>query len=185
MLARNIRRGKALCTYLILFALVCAYHAFSLFLLRYLIPLFLLSVPLILRERINLRVSFRDGATGILVSAILLLPFWFFMARAGKGFVMLPAGALIYQLVGISFPEEVYFRGFLQEKLGNTIRGVLIVSALFSLMHLPQYIFHGDAYSLLTFLPSLVMGFLYWRTSNVLPSLLFHFFANVVFIGIV
>ncbi len=164
--------------------LVCVYHAFSLFLLRYLIPLFLLSVPLILRERINLRFSLRDSAAGVLVSVLILLPFWYFMARGGRGFVMPPGDAVLYQLVGISFPEEVYFRGFLQEKIGNTIKGVLITSVLFSLMHLPQFVFHHDAYALLTFFPSLVMGILYWRTSNVLPSTLFHFFSNIMFIGI-
>jgi len=105
------------------------------------------------------------------------------MAGTGKVFAMQPAGAVLYQLVGISFPEEVYFRGFLQERVGNTVRGVLIVSALFSFMHIPQFILYGDTYSLLTFFPSLVMGFLYLRTSNVLPSTLFHFCSNVVFLG--
>ena len=97
---------------------------------------------------------------------------------------MPPAEALLYQLAVISFPEEVYFRGFLQEELGNTLRAVVIVSALFSLTHLPQFVFHGDPRSLLTFFPSLVMGFLYWRTSNLLPSTLFHFFSNVMFLGL-
>jgi membrane protease YdiL (CAAX protease family) len=152
--------------------------------LRYLVPLFLFSVPFILQGRINLRFSLRDGATGVLVSVIVLLPFWYFMSHSGKGFTMLSAGAVLYQLLGISLPEEVYFRGFLQERIGNTIKGVLMVSVLFSFMHVPQFIFYGDHYSLLTFFPSLVMGFLYWRTSNVLPSMVFHFFSNVVFLGV-
>lgn len=164
--------------------LVCLYQAFSLFFLRYLIPLFLLSVPYILQDRINLRFSLRDMVMGFFVSLCLLLPFWYVMVHSGRGFAPLPASAVLYQLVGISFPEEVYFRGFLQERIGNTIKGVLIVSVLFSLMHVPQFVFHGDAYSMLTFFPSLVMGFLYWRTFNILPSILFHFFSNVVFLGI-
>jgi membrane protease YdiL (CAAX protease family) len=106
------------------------------------------------------------------------------MSRTGKGFAMPPAEAVLYQLAVISFPEEIYFRGFLQEVLGNTLKGVLIVSVLFSLMHLPQFVFHGDPKSLLTFFPSLVMGFLYWKTSNLLPSALFHFFSNVLFLGL-
>jgi membrane protease YdiL (CAAX protease family) len=120
---------------------------------------------------------------GLLVSLALLVPFWYFMAHSGKGFVMLPAAAVLYQLVGISLPEEVYFRGFLQELTGNTIKGVLGVSILFSFMHLPRFIFHGDHNALLTFFPSLVMGFLYLRTSNILPSVIFHFFSNVLFLG--
>jgi len=50
-------------------------------------------------------------------------------------------------------------------------------------MHVPQLIFYGDIYSVMTFFPSLVMGFLYMRTSNVLPSIIFHFFANIVYLG--
>ncbi len=148
------------------------------------IPLFLLSVPLVFRERIKLRFSISDAAVGFLVSAIVLVPFWYLMSREGKGFALLPAGALLYQLAAVSFPEEVYFRGFLQEKLGNTLTGVLIVSALFSFMHIPQLFFHGDRYALLTFFPSLVMGFLYLRTSNVLPPTIFHFCSNVLFLGL-
>ena len=163
--------------------LVFLYHAFSLSLVRYLIPLFLLLVPYLFNGRISLRFSLRDGATGVIVSVIVLLPFWYFMARTGKVFVMLPAGTMLYQLLGISFPEEVYFRGFLQEKLGNTIKGVMIVSVLFSLMHSPRFVFYGDSYSLLTFFPSLVMGLLYWKTSNILPSLIFHCFSNIMFLG--
>jgi len=93
-------------------------------------------------------------------------------------------GAVVFQLLGVAVPEEVYFRGFLQQRLGNTLREVLLVSLLFSFMHLPQFIFYGDKYSLLTFFPSLVMGLLYWRTSNVLPSTIFHFLSNIVFLGV-
>ncbi|HXX80085.1 MAG TPA: CPBP family intramembrane glutamic endopeptidase [Thermodesulfovibrionales bacterium] len=91
---------------------------------------------------------------------------------------------MIFQLFGVAIPEEVYFRGFLQQRLGNTLKSVLTVSLLFSFMHLPQFIFYGDRYSLLTFFPSLVMGLLYWRTSNVLPSVIFHFCSNIVFLGV-
>lgn len=136
-----------------------------------------------LQGRINLRFSVRDAGIGLLASLVLLVPFWHFMAHSGEGFVMLPASAVLYQLVGISLPEEVYFRGFLQEQTGNTIKGVLWVSLLFCFMHLPRLIFHGDPNALLTFFPSLAMGFLYLRTSNILPSVIFHFFSNVLFLG--
>jgi membrane protease YdiL (CAAX protease family) len=105
-------------------------------------------------------------------------------AAIGRPLVWLPVGAVIFQLLGVSVPEEVYFRGFLQDGLGNTLKSVLVVSLLFSFMHLPQFIFYGDRYSLLTFFPSLVMGLLYWRTSNVLPSAIFHFSSNIVFLGV-
>ena len=163
---------------------MCAYHAFPLSFLKYLIPLYLLVIPLLFRETIRLRFSVKDAAMGVVVSAAVLLPFWYFFSHPGKPFAWLPMGAVMFQLLGVSLPEEVYFRGFLQQRLRNTLKSVLVVSLLFSFMHLPQFIFYGDRYSLLTFFPSLVMGLLYWRTSNVLPSVIFHFFSNIVFLGI-
>jgi membrane protease YdiL (CAAX protease family) len=159
------------------------YHAFSFSSLKYVIPLFLVAVPFILQRGVKLRFSLRDAATGLLVSMVILLPLWYFMSRAGKGFAMLPAEAVLYQLIGVSFSEEVYFRGLLQERIGNTAKGVLMVSLLFSLMHVPQFIVYKDIYSLLTFFPSLVMGVLYLRTSNLLPPIIFHFLSNIVFLG--
>jgi membrane protease YdiL (CAAX protease family) len=150
---------------------------------RYCIPVFLLAVPSLIQGRINLRFSAKDILAGIIASVIILVPFAYFAAASGKVFTALPAGAALYQLAGVAFPEEVYFRGFLQEKLGNTIRGLFLVSFLFSLMHLPQFIFYRDPYALLTFFPSLVMGFLYLRTSNILAPMIFHFLSNSVFLS--
>ena len=126
----------------------------------------------------------KDAAMGVIVSAAVLLPFWYFFSHPGRPFVLLPVRVVMFQLLGVSIPEEVYFRGFLQQRLGNTLKAVLVVSLLFSFMHLPQFIFYGDSSSLLTFFPSLVMGFLYWRTSNVMPSIIFHFSSNIVFLDV-
>ena len=161
-----------------------AYHAFPLSFLKYLIPFYLLAVPFLFRETIQVRFSMKDAVTGIIVSAAVLFPFWYFFSHPGRPFELLPVGAVMFQLLGVAVPEEVYFRGFLQQRLGNTLKGVLLVSLLFSFMHLPQFIFYGDRYSLLTFFPSLVMGLLYWRTSNIMPSAIFHFSSNIVFLGV-
>ncbi len=88
---------------------------------------------------------------------------------------------ILFHLFIVSIPEEIYFRGFLQEVIGNNIKGVVMVSVLFSIIHLPKLIFDGDLSSALTFFPSLVMGYLYMKTSNILPSVIFHFTANIVF----
>jgi len=120
---------------------------------------------------------------GIIVSFIILVPFYVVLSFIGKTFSLLPLNTIVFQLICISFPEEVFFRGFLQERFGNTVKGLVIVSVLFSLMHLPRFIFYGDIYSLFTFFPSLIMGFLYMKTSNVLPSTIFHFLSNIVFLG--
>ena len=119
---------------------------------------------------------------GIVVSIIVLAPFYVIFSFFGKSFGLMPLSAMAFQLLGISFPEEIFFRGFLQERFGNNIKGLLIVSILFSLMHMPQFIFYGDIYSLFTFFPSLIMGILYMKTSNVLPSTIFHFLSNIVFL---
>jgi membrane protease YdiL (CAAX protease family) len=95
------------------------------------------------------------------------------------------APAVLAQLVRVSLPEEVFFRGFLQESCGNNMKSLLLVSLLFAVAHIPAFLFYKDAYALLTFFPSIVMGFLYLRTSNVLPGVLFHFASNVVYQGFV
>ncbi len=151
--------------------------------MRYLIPVFLLAAPILMKGRINLKFRVKDIIAGIIVSAVILAPFSYFATSTGKVFTMLPASAILYQLAGVAFPEEVYFRGFLQERLGNSAKGLVVVSLLFAFMHLPRLVLYRDPYALLTFFPSLVMGFLYLRTSNILPSAIFHLLSNIVFLG--
>lgn len=124
-----------------------------------------------------------DVLLGIMMSALILLPLGGILYMGGHSLLPLSATMLLSQLVVVSFPEEVYFRGFLQERLGNTVQGVIITSILFSFMHVPRLIIHGDMYAVLTFFPSLVMGFLYAKTSNVITSTIFHFFANILWLG--
>jgi membrane protease YdiL (CAAX protease family) len=134
---------------------------------------------------VNFRFSIKDTALSLSVSLLILLPFGYLMSRSGNAFSLLPAGSILFQLIGISLPEEVYFRGFLQERLGNTIGGIVIASLLFSIMHIPQVIMYGDIYSILTFFPSIVMGYLYMKTSSILPSTIFHFSSNIVWLGFI
>jgi hypothetical protein len=164
--------------------MVFVYHAFSLSFLEILIPFFLVTAPFLFRVKVGLRFSRRDILTGIIVSALVLLPFCCSVSLMGRRFVLPPMGTVLFQLAGAALPEEVYFRGFLQERLGNTPGAVVLVSALFALTHLPQLIFYLDISSLLTFFPSLVMGFLYMRTANVITPTLFHFCANIVFLSL-
>ncbi len=163
--------------------MVTVYHAFSFGVFRYLLPFFLVAVPYRVAGSINIKFSMRDSILGVLLSALILLPFWFIVIAVGNRFQALPLQVLFYQLLGVCFSEEVYFRGFLQESLGNNMRGVFLTSILFAIIHLPQWIFNGDWYSLMTFFPSLVMGYLYMQTSNILPSVIFHFAANILFLG--
>lgn len=106
------------------------------------------------------------------------------MTFIGASFVPPAPLTVIFLLLAVSLPEEAFFRGFMQEKLGNNLRGVVVVSLFFSLAHLPRFIISGDIYSTLTFFPSLVMGYLYVRTSNILAPVLFHLLANIIFSGL-
>ncbi len=164
--------------------MVSVYHAFSFGVLKYLIPFFLMAVPYLMAGSIKMKLKIRDIIFGVITSAIVLLPFWFFMVSTGNRPQSVPLQVMVFQLVGISLPEEAYFRGFLQESLGNTMSGVILTSILFSIMHLPQLVFYGDWYSLMTFFPSLVIGFIYMKTSNILPSVIFHFAANILFLSL-
>lgn len=159
------------------------YHAFSVSAFSYLIPFYLVLMPFLSRATVNLSLSFRGGMFGLAVSASVLIPFSLFLFLTGRTFALLPLSSLLFQFCAIALPEEIYFRGFLQEVFGNTAKSVVLVSALFSAMHLPQLIIFHDPAALLTFFPSLVMGYLYLRTSNVFAPAVFHFLANIVYRG--
>jgi membrane protease YdiL (CAAX protease family) len=151
--------------------------------LSYLLPFLLVSLPLVSVGEINIKFSIRQTILGLIVSLATLIPFSLVAISLGKVFVFPPLSVLFYQLLGISFPEETFFRGFLQNSLGNNRYGIIITSILFTATHLPRFLFFSDWTALLTFFPSLLMGWLYMRTSNILPSIVFHFMANIVFIG--
>ncbi len=148
-----------------------------------LVALSLAVPPLLLQRGINLFLSPKDMLAGLLVSLGVLIPYAAWMFAAGRGFTMPSALTVLHQTVFVAFPEETFFRGFLQEQFGNTFAGIFIVSALFALAHLPRAALTGDWSALLTFFPSLVMGGLYWKTGNVLPGIVFHVLSNIAHNG--
>jgi membrane protease YdiL (CAAX protease family) len=175
-------KKKALIAYGTLLVIVFLSHVFPVPPFAYVIPLFLTAVPVVLRRRINISFSIRHFVLGAGVSVLLLAPVfvWLYTRRV---FTPPSPRLIMTELFLVSFPEEVFFRGFLQDTIGNNLFGVVIVSLMFSLAHLPSLLFRGDIYAPLTFFPSLVMGLLYMKTSDVLPSTLFHFLANMLFLG--
>jgi membrane protease YdiL (CAAX protease family) len=179
----NIRRDAAVYTYLLLFGLVLGSHVSRESFVSYLVPLFLYSIPFYYQRKIKIRIDIKDIAKGILVSAAILIPFLIFQIFKEKTIVLIPVKAVLFQLFVIALPEEIYFRGFLQERLGNTVYSVLIVSVLFSVMHLPKFILYHDIYAVLTVFPSLIMGMLYVWTSNIITPTIFHVSANIVFLS--
>lgn len=96
---------------------------------------------------------------------------------------------LIYQFMYVAVAEEVFFRGYLltnvtrligngQQRSQHMDQGIaIIVSAgCFAAAH---FVVQGQIVSLLTFLPGLLLGWLFVRTRCLLAPILFHGLANV------
>lgn len=133
---------------------------------------------------------------GLAVSAVLLSIYsaviFFYGLYAGQKLVVnsLPVAFILTQLLLVALPEEVFFRGYLQSRIGNNIKGIIIVSVLFALGHFITLCLAGGhniaicSQAILTFFPSLVMGYLFLKTKTLWASIIFHFFANIVHIAI-
>ena len=142
------------------------------------LPLLMFILPIVFGHRVKIRFSIKDATMGFIVSAIILLPYYFVF---GGSLRTISIYFVTFQLLGVAFPEEFFFRGFLQDSTGRNLRAILIVCLLFSLAHLPKAIFLGEWISLLSFFPSLVIGWLYMKTNNILPGTIFHLLANIVY----
>ena len=94
----------------------------------------------------------------------------------------------LYQFLYVAVAEEVFFRGYLQ---GNAVRllrerrlsqraqqgiAIAVSAGCFALAHVAV---QGQIVSALTFLPGLLMAWLFARTHSLLAPILFHGLANV------
>ncbi len=138
----------------------------------------MLIFPMIVGYKVKLKFSIKDLLLGIIMSVVILLPYYIVFRGNIK---TISAYYVILQLLSVSLPEEFFFRGFLQDSMGKGFRAILLVSLLFSIAHLPKAVFLGEWISLLSFFPSIVMGWLYMKTKNILPGTVFHLLANLVY----
>ncbi len=157
--------------------------------------LLMLSVPFILKsDTSDLKWDTKGILLGTGVSVAILLIYvaalYGYAHYAGRSLVFnkLSYPFIMVQLLLVALPEEVFFRGYLQRSLGNTVPGVIVVSLLFAFAHFVTLCLAGDGYSacgqaVLTFFPSLVMGYLYLSTGTLWASIIFHFLANIVHIS--
>jgi len=96
---------------------------------------------------------------------------------------------LVYQFLYVAVAEELFFRGYLQANvmrlLGDARPGsrridpyvaIVISAGCFALAHA---VVQGQITSLLTFLPGLILAWLFIRTHSLLAPILFHGLANV------
>jgi membrane protease YdiL (CAAX protease family) len=175
-------RTKAIIGYLAVVTLSFALHAIKPGNNIYysLLPVLMLLFPIVAGHSVKLRFSLKDFSLGLIVSFILLAPYYII---SGGTFRTVTVYAFLFQLLGVALPEEFFFRGFLQDSTGRNYKAVAFVSLLFTIAHLPKALFFGDWISLLTFFPSLVMGWLYMKTNNILPGTIFHLLANLIYQG--
>ncbi|MEE8136425.1 MAG: CPBP family intramembrane glutamic endopeptidase [Thermodesulfobacteriota bacterium] len=157
----------------------------------------MLLLPIVLKSGDGaLRWDFKGVLLGLGVSAVLLSIYIAVIALYGhyvdKSLVVhdFTYSFILMQLLLVALPEEVFFRGYLQSKIGNNIKGIIIVSLLFAVGHFVTLCLGGGhnlaicSQAILTFFPSLVMGYLYLVSKTLWASIIFHFFANVVHIAI-
>jgi uncharacterized protein len=148
---------------------------------------------------IELRRVAREGlralGVGLLLGLVVLPPFWIGYVYWYRPQVSFAAAALpsfrtevLGQLLGVAFPEEAFFRGYLQSTLdrawppGRRILGarlgpsVLVTSAIFALGHLLTEPYPGR---LAVFFPSLLFGFLRAREGGIGAAVVFHALCNL------
>lgn len=87
---------------------------------------------------------------------------------------------IVSQVLVVALPEEFFFRGYMQQRLGEVMsvtRAWLWSAALFALGH---YLVTFHPASLLVFFPGLLFGILRRLSGSVLAGTLFHATCNVV-----
>ncbi|MCX8070443.1 MAG: CPBP family intramembrane metalloprotease [Thermodesulfovibrionales bacterium] len=145
-------------------------------------PILFLIIPMIMQKKINFKLSFRDALFGFISSISILSMFIpIFLAIRGSFEITLPTAEFIFiTIIAIALPEEAFFRGFLLHNFGCNLKGIFISSLLFAIAHSHRFFLYGDYLALATFFPSLIMGFLYVKTVNILPSIIFHSMSNII-----
>ena len=96
---------------------------------------------------------------------------------------------MLFQFTHVAFPEELFFRGYVQARigcLGRTICSknslfpqvfaIIVAAFVFALIHALMW---KNAACMLTFFPGLVLGWLFLQTGSLLTPVLFHGIANI------
>jgi len=149
----------------------------------------MLCAPFVMRSEIR---GFNRNLRGVFIGlalSVVILSIYLLVVRKPFDLGKVSLSLLAAHLLLVAVPEEVFFRGYLQEKVGNNLKGILIVSLLFAMGHIITRCLFGGcgasgyAQALLTFFPSIVMGYLYLISGTLWANILFHFLANVVYVA--
>ena len=57
------------------------------------------------------------------------------LSDRGLNFHSLSLNIIAAHLIVIAFPEEAFFRGYLQQEMGNNLKSIIAVSILFAMAH--------------------------------------------------
>jgi membrane protease YdiL (CAAX protease family) len=99
---------------------------------------------------------------------------------------------LFYQFMYVAVAEEVFFRGYVQNNILKLTKpgkdgqrrlwkwlSIVLSAACFTIAHI---IIQGRIILVLTFLPGLILGWLFIRTRSLLAPILFHGLANTCYL---
>lgn len=86
--------------------------------------------------------------------------------------------SVFYILITAALPEEWFFRGYLQQRTGNKLKSVFLVSILFSISHAISV---TPLQGLLVFIPSLVFGYIYLLSRDILLVIMLHLLSNLLY----
>lgn len=85
----------------------------------------------------------------------------------------------LLMLLFTALPEEWFFRAYLLKRLGRGVYANIIVSVAFSILHA---ISQNYIMALMVFFPSMLYGWIYQRTGNLITVIILHASSNLIFI---
>lgn len=153
--------------------------------------LFLL-IPYLFGKGIDFGLNVASFVKGFIVSVVIIsiyLLLYYSVTKNSINISALSFNLILIHLIVIAFPEEVFFRGYLQHEFGNDLKSIIIVSVLFALGHFLTICIAKSSLgmncitALLTFFPSLIMGYLYYKSRTIWECTIFHFLSNLAFIS--
>jgi membrane protease YdiL (CAAX protease family) len=102
---------------------------------------------------------------------------------------------MLYQLLYVAVAEEVFFRAFVHNNLlailspgssdsrfGKIWLSIFLSAACFAIAHI---VISGQLIAAVTFVPGIVLGWLFIRTKCLLAPILFHGLANICYLAMV
>ena len=118
----------------------------------------------------------RDLLRLITISIVTFVPYVIFYIYMSPHFAWrMPSNLIEIILLNfliVALPEEIFYRGFLQPKLG-----IILVNVVFALAH---WVGEYDLVRLLPFFPGLVFSYLTYRSKSITSAVIYHALCNIL-----